>query len=168
MTIRFYGVKGLHGFLSNFYRCPLEIGQLGYASTEHFYQAAKTLDPEVHEYIRSAPTPGEARRRGRECRCRPDWEEVVGTPALAAKFMDEKGSVVELVKDHFMYSALIAKFSIPELGRRLLSTDTHELIEASLFDSYWGEGRGYGKNKLGRMLQLIRTCTRSVSFDASA
>lgn len=168
MTIRFYGVKGLHGFLSNFYRCRLEIGQLAYPSTEHFYQAAKTLDPEVNEYIRSAPTPGEARRRGQECQRRADWEEVVGTPALAAKFMDEHGCVVELVKDHFMYSALIVKFQIPELGRRLLSTDTHELIEASPTDGYWGEGRGYGKNKLGRMLQLIRMRARSVSFDASA
>jgi ribA/ribD-fused uncharacterized protein len=167
MTVRFYGVHGNYGFLSNFYRCIFTIGEIAYPSAEHCFQAAKAMDPDVQQYIRSAWSPSEARRRGRECECRPDWEDVVGTPALAAKFMDDQGCVVELVKDYFMYSALITKFSIPELRMKLLATGTHELIEASRTDSYWGEGEGGGKNKLGRMLQLVRKHAPRDSFDAS-
>jgi ribA/ribD-fused uncharacterized protein len=161
VTIRFYGTRGPHGFLSNFYPVIFELDGMQYPSSEHAYQASKTLDPDVHFKIRAAGTAGEACRLGRACERRSDWEEVVGTPALAAKFMDDQGCVVELVKDHFMYSTLIAKFSIPTLRSKLLSTGAEELIEASPVDGYWGEAKGFGKNKLGRMLQLIRAGARA-------
>jgi len=152
MTIRFYGIRGPHGFLSNSYHCRLTINEVSYATIEHYIQAAKTLDPEVREHIRLAGTVGEALRRGRSCRYRPDWEEPIGAPMG----IDDQGSVIELVKDRLMYSALIAKFRAPELSRRLLSTAPHDLIDVSPGADYWGECRGYGKNKLGRMLQLLR------------
>jgi len=167
MTIQFYGVRGPNGFLSNFYHCMLDIDGVTYASVEHFYQSVKSLDPDVQEHIRSAGTAGEARRRGRACQLRADWEEVVGTPTLAAMFMDGQGCVVHTVKDHFMYSALIVKFQRPDMKKKLLDTGAQELIEASPGDNYWGECRGYGQNKLGRMLQLIRA-RAGVSFDATA
>ena len=156
--IKFYGVRGQYGFLSNFHGAIFQISNTHYPSVEHWYQAMKSEDPEVQLQIRSAETPGKAKRMGSKCERRADWEEPVGTPQLHDMFRDDRGIVVELVKDHFMYSALIAKFTQrPELREALILTGTEELQEASPKDYYWGVGAdGSGQNKLGRMLQLMR------------
>jgi ribA/ribD-fused uncharacterized protein len=158
MTIHFYGIRNRYGFLSNFHNAVITIDNLQYPTNEHFYQAMKATDPLMAERIRSAQTPGSAKNLGRTIPCREDWNDVVGTPALQAIFQDDKGTVVQLVKDHFMYTGLIAKFTQrAELREALLLTGDEELIEASPTDYYWGCGKdGTGQNKLGRMLQLIR------------
>jgi len=159
MTISFYGeTNERYSWLSNFHVAIFTLQGHQWASTEHFYQAMKSEDPEVQLQIRSAATPGQAKRLGSKCERRADWEEPVGTPALHDIFRDDRGIVVELVKDHFMYQALTAKFTQrPELREALILTGTEELQEASPKDYYWGVGAdGSGQNKLGRMLQLVR------------
>ena len=50
-----------------------------YASVEHAYQAAKTLNAAVREKFRFAGvTPGRAKKMGRSLKLRPDWEERTG------------------------------------------------------------------------------------------
>ena len=161
--IKFYGrTNEQYRFLSNFYPAEIHIDWLVVPTTEHYYQAMKTLDPDEREAILNAPTPGKARRLGNKCTLRDDWDSVVGTEALHKLFSDDNGIVVESVKDHLMCTALTCKFTQhPDLRDALLLTGSEELVEDSPTDHYWGIGRdGTGKNKLGRMLMLIRNSLR--------
>jgi hypothetical protein len=157
--IEFYGTKGPYGFLSNFYLKKILIAGKEWICVESFYQAMKSLDADTQEKIRLASTPHQALAMGRKVSLRGDWNDIVGTPDLAKIFEDKQGFVVERAKDHFMYYALIAKFTQNEdLKVAVLSTGNEELIEISPTDYYWGIGRKRtGENKLGRMLQLIRS-----------
>jgi predicted NAD-dependent protein-ADP-ribosyltransferase YbiA (DUF1768 family) len=70
---------GPHRFLSNFYKPPEPIEWEGvlYPTTEHAFQAAKTLDRVKRKEIAEASSPGMAKRLGRALRpIRPDWEQV--------------------------------------------------------------------------------------------
>lgn len=160
MTIKFYGHKHEHyRFLSNFHVAIFTLQGKQWPSVEHFYQAMKSTDPDVQESIRNAETPGQAKKLGQTCTCREDWEQPVGTPHMHAIFTDANGIVVHSVKDHFMFQALTAKFTQRhELRDALLLTADHDLQEDSPTDLYWGIGKdGTGLNKLGRMLQLVRS-----------
>lgn len=156
--ITFYGTKGTYGFLSNFYNAIFELEGKMWYSVEHFYQASKATTPEDRDKIAVAIHPAEALKLGRSIVRRADWENVVGEPALHKIFLDDRGIVVHTVKDHYMFSALIAKFTQrKELARALLRTGDQPLVEASPTDTYWGWGKKHtGQNKLGRMLQLVR------------
>ena len=103
-------------------------------------------------------SPGKAKNYAHTIELREDWESPVGTPALHAMFTDEWGCAVELTKDHFMYSALIAKFTQHEdLRRGLLATGSAILVEDTIGDPYWGNGPSQnGLNKLGRQLMFVR------------
>jgi ribA/ribD-fused uncharacterized protein len=156
--LNFTEQKCFYGFLSNFHIAIFKLeGQL-YPSVEHYYQATKMAREEDRQRIACAETPALAFKLGRICPKREDWEQPIGTSALHNLFKDKQGVVVERVKDHFMFSALIAKFTQrKELRDALLLTGTEELIENSPTDFYWGIGRNRtGLNKLGRMLQLVR------------
>lgn len=163
--IRFYGVRGPHGFLSNFHPAIFKIGDIAYASVEHAYQSFKATTEEDRDKILSAETAGIAKRWGRQIECRADWDQDVGTPLLRQMFTDDKGCFCQKTKDFYMLQALIAKFTQrPELRRRLLATDNEELIEASPRDFYWGSGsNGTGQNKLGRMLMHVRRVERGLT-----
>lgn len=156
--ILFFGVRGPYGFLSNFWKAPFRLYNREWSTVENFYQASKTTDNDEFLKIASAKTPILAKRLGNQCTCRHDWENIVGTPDLHKIFCDSQGLVVERVKDHYMFLALTAKFTQnKELGERLLRTGENPLAEKST-DDYWGIGlTNTGLNKLGRMLQLIRT-----------
>jgi len=62
------------------------------------------------------------------------------------------------VCDDVMLKALRAKYSqCQELAALLLSTAEDELVEHTGNDSYWADGGdGSGRNKLGKLLMLIR------------
>jgi ribA/ribD-fused uncharacterized protein len=138
-AIRFYRADGEYGFLSNFALYPITLDGKEWSTSEHYFQARKFLDEMLQEEIRSASTPGEAARLGRD-RARPlraDWE---------------------LVKDDVMYEVVLAKFSQhPDLRERLLSTGDAYLVEHTEKDGYWGDGGdGSGKNRLGSILMRVR------------
>lgn len=129
--------RGEYRFLSNFGPGQIELGKEVYLTSEHLYQALKTLDPKEQKFVRIAPTPGEAKRRGKKITLREDWDEV---------------------KDDIMRMVLDLKFSQnPDLRRKLLATGDQELIESNIWgDVYWGVCFGSGQNKLGLLLQETR------------
>lgn len=130
--------SGDHAFLSNFFLCAVERGGNLYPSVEHAFQAAKATDLAEYLAIRTASSPGEARRLGSACRVRVDWDRA---------------------RSHVMLRLLRSKFSDPVLRMALLSTGERELIEGNrLGDTYWGVDAktGVGQNNLGKMLMKVR------------
>lgn len=126
-----------YAFLSNFYLCEVEFEEDIYPSAEHAYQAAKTIDPDVRKMIRELSSPGKAKRAGKNIRIRPDWRNW---------------------RTYYMHQILVAKFSIPELREKLLSTGNSILIEGNVWnDIYWGVCNGRGENHLGKILMEIRS-----------
>lgn len=128
---------GEFAFLSNFYDAPTEWEGILYPTTEHAFQAAKVLNPTVRMKIAAAPTPGKAKRMGREVALRHDWEEV---------------------KQEIMYEIVHAKFhQHPDLAQKLLDTGDATLIEGNWWnDTTWGVCNGVGKNWLGQILMAVR------------
>ncbi len=142
--------RGEYEFLSNFSRAA------GLTPVEYRYQARKSLTRDGGDWIMAAPTPGEAKRRGRQVPCVPDWGCI------------KRAVMLDLVRE---------KFSAPQLGARLVATRGRTLIEGNGWgDWYWGaldvniqvppgppplwsdQVSGYwcGHNWLGRILMMVR------------
>ena len=126
-------------FLSNFYPCQVELDGVIYPSTEHAYQAAKTLDLEARKPFYQVPaiSAAESKKLGRKLTIRPNWEDV---------------------KLQVMEDLLNQKFSHPELKEKLLQTGDQLLVEGNYWgDTFWGvDSRKGGLNHLGRLLMEIR------------
>ena len=134
--------KGEFHFLSNFYVLPkpIEFEGLLYATTEHAFQAAKTIDTKEREKIRDAGSPGQAKRLGRKVKLRPGWDDM---------------------RVMVMHSICWTKFEHPNLRRWLLETGDAELIEGNDWkDVFWGTVNGKGENQLGKTLMAIRALIR--------
>ena len=128
--------SGTYEFLSNFWHSPFIHEGIEYPTNEHFFQAMKTLDPKERMWIASAETPGIAKRRGRSCTLRSDWEAV---------------------KEQVMLTGLRSKFNQPTLRTMLLMTGDQELVEGNWWgDTYWGVCNGVGRNRLGVLLMQVR------------
>jgi N-glycosidase YbiA len=143
-AIRFYLVRGDHGFLSNLYRCQVEVDGIVFGSAEHAYQFGKPKHPVVCEWIRAAPLPRLAATAGHHLSVYdivPDWE--------AAKVPRMR----RVVEAKFRQNA--------DLRERLLATGEAELVEESR-DGFWGEGQfGNGQNMLGSILREVRDRLRA-------
>lgn len=127
---------GRYRFLSNFAPCKVTYDGIEYPSTEHAYQAAKTLDPSVRRQFRDCEKPNDAKKLGRKVVLRPDWESI---------------------KLDVMEELLRQKFSQPDFKRALLNTGDEELIEGNTWgDTFWGVCKGKGANHLGKILMKIR------------
>lgn len=133
---------GEFDFLSNFYPSMITDGEIWFPTVEHYYQAAKAKNKEDYKAIAAAPTPGKAKKLGREAEMRADWEEV---------------------KDNIMLEALRQKFSHKLLKEKLLATGEERLEEGNYWhDNIWGKcycvecQNTVGQNKLGKMLMKIR------------
>lgn len=129
--------KGEYNFLSNFYLHDVEFEGEIYKSNEHAYCAAKTLDPDERWLIRSAATPGKAKKLGRSIVLRGDWDQI---------------------KFDIMLDLLRKKF-VPrtELSEKLLITGDAHLEEGNWWgDFIWGVCRGKGLNMLGKLLMQVR------------
>lgn len=131
---------GDYEFLSNFYNLPKDIEYEGqkYSSTEHAFQAAKTLSHKDRKpfTISGGINAGTAKRMGRKISLRSDWEKV---------------------KISIMRDVLRLKFAIPELRTKLLATGNHSLVEGNTWgDRIWGVCKGKGQNLLGKLLMEIR------------
>jgi ribA/ribD-fused uncharacterized protein len=149
MSIKFYSTKGPYGAFSNFSRYPINVDNVIWPTSEHYFQAQKFAGTEHEDEIRAAKTPSEAARMGRD-RNRPlrkDWEEV---------------------KWQIMFNIVYEKFyQHKDIRELLLSTGDADIIEHTANDSYWGDGGdGSGKNQLGEVLMMVRdTLSKTVSFD---
>lgn len=129
--------QGEHRFLSNFWPATVWFEGFTYASVEHAYVAAKTLDQAERMIICQMASPGAAKRYGRKLALRPDWETV---------------------KVQIMDDLLRRKFEHPELRQKLIDTgDDTPLIEGNTWgDTFWGVCNGVGQNMLGTLLMTIR------------
>lgn len=127
---------GQYRWLSNFWPAEVEFEGVLYPSSEHAYQAAKTLDLEERQLFLGAVTAGQAKRLGRRITIRKDWEAV---------------------KLEVMAAILYDKFTRhPELKQKLLDTGGAELIEGNSWgDRFWGVD-GSGQNQLGKVLMALR------------
>lgn len=143
MTILFYGANKDNGVFSNFFPCSdLKINGLLWPTTEHFYQAQKSLDKEMQDIVRLSKTPHEAAKIGRyKIQVREDWDAI--KPAV-------------------MYKAVYAKFTQDDdFLYALLDTGDEELVENTIGsirpDPIWGNGQaGEGLNLLGKILMMVR------------
>jgi N-glycosidase YbiA len=130
-------------WLSNFYGLMVRYEGRDWMTTEHAFQAMKTLDQNYQERIRRAPTPGEAKFLGQRAQferfgvpLREDWETI---------------------KYDVMLDLLRIKFSDPGLRAKLLATGNAKLVEGNTWnDTCWGVCNGVGANNLGRSLMLVR------------
>ena len=151
--IRFFTVKGKFALFSNFASTPLTINAKEYQTVEHYFQSAKFLetDQEYAEVVRLAETPLEAKKLGqsREHQIHPEW----------ANSRKGEGISVQIMR-RALFSKALQNSGFKNL---LLSTKNDEvLIEASPYDSFWGEGRNKtGKNMLGKLLMELREMLRS-------
>ena len=128
--------QGKYRFLSNFWPASVGLGGVLYPSVEHAYQAAKTSDQEIQRQIRTAPSPGVAKRLGATAPLRPNWEST---------------------KLYVMEGLLKQKFRQEHLRDKLLATGDAELIEGNRWrDTFWGVYKGQGRNELGNLLMKIR------------
>ncbi len=133
-------IDSFHGrwrFLSNFHPAPIVFEGIQYATTEHAYQAAKALDHKQKLYVASMPTPGKAKRAGRNVDIREDWEDIkidVMRACLRLKFM--QGT---------------------QLANLLAQTAPAQLVEGNSWgDTFWGQCEGKGENHLGKLLMERR------------
>lgn len=127
---------GKYDFLSNFYPAVVPWEGVAYPTSEHAYQAAKTLCPFERRNIALLATPGIAKRAGKKLNMRDDWKDV---------------------RLSIMGEILRIKFSDPELLTRLCETHPAELIEGNHWgDQFWGVCEGKGQNNLGKILMEIR------------
>ena len=107
-----------------------------YCSTEHAYQAAKTLDENEWQTVRLALTPGIAKKLGALVTLRSDWDDV------------KLGVMEELLRK---------KFNASIMQTSLLATGKSHLEETNTWnDTFWGVCNGIGENHLGKLLMKIR------------
>jgi DNA-directed RNA polymerase II subunit RPB2 len=121
-------------------------------TVEHYYQAMKfPQDPTWQEAIRLAPTAARAKKMGldRDHPLRGDWDTV---------------------KERVMKRAILAKFRQNIYLLDLLQkTGDRRLEDASPGDAYWGAGlRGKGKNRMGALLEEVRTELKDIRVDTEA
>jgi ribA/ribD-fused uncharacterized protein len=129
--------RGQYFWLSNFYGAPIEIDGILFPTTEHAYQAYKTLDLDIRTKMSRMPYANKVMEFGRQINVRRDWESF------------------KLIA---MENVLVEKFKIKVLKDRLVSTGEALLIEGNTWgDTYWGVCNGSGENNLGKILMKIRS-----------
>lgn len=128
--------RGPYRWLSNFQLVDVCLDGVVYSTTEHAYQAAKTLDLAERDKVRSAETPGKAKRLGQAVALRPDWDAV---------------------RIEVMLDLQRQKYAQGDLRAKLLDTGDAELVEGNTWgDRFWGVCDGKGLNWLGRLLMQVR------------
>jgi N-glycosidase YbiA len=138
--------EGRYAWLSNFYPVKVRLDNIEYPSVEHAYQAAKTFDQSERFKIRTAKSPGTAKKLGKKVTLRPNWNR------LRLRVMED---------------LLRQKFERPDLRELLLTTYPGKLVEGNWWkDMYWGVFCGVGENHLGRLLMKIRDDIRNANETA--
>jgi ribA/ribD-fused uncharacterized protein len=138
--------RGRWAFLSNFHPSPLVWEGIQYPTAEHAFNAGKTVDLGQRAWVAAAPTPREAKRRGRTVALRPWWDAEVRFEVMA--------------------EVLEAKFGgHPGRVHALLATGDALLVEGNTWhDNTWGDCRcgrqvciDPGRNALGVLLMGLRS-----------
>ena len=136
--------NGVYRFLSNFYASPVMYEGREYPTAEHAFQAAKAEIDADHDYVASAPTPAEAKRRGKQITLRLDWD------AVRLEVMEQ------ILRCKFAPGTALAN-SLDKTGEVLL-------IEGNYWgDTFWGVCRSVGTNHLGKILMKIRVENRAIA-----
>ncbi len=118
-------------------------------TAEHYYQALKFESLDDQEKVRSAETPKQARKLGRNRfkKIRKDWAAVKKTVMTRAIYIR--------CKTH------------PEAMAALLETGDQRLVENSAYDYFWGCGRDRrGHNHYGKVLMNVRDKLRQEAKEA--
>lgn len=116
------------------------VGQ--YKTSEHAFQAKKTINKRDHDYIASAMSPRAAKWRGQQIKLRDKWHG------------DRDNEMLRVVLDKFLEHR--------DIGDILIGTGKAVLIEGNYHgDDYWGMIRDKdeewkGRNMLGETLMLVR------------
>lgn len=129
--------QGYYRWLSNFSPCKVMLDGIEYDSVENAYQAAKTLDPEIHKSFQHIK-PGHAKKLSESLIIREDWD---------------------IVKVPIMRDLLLQKFSAPAYKKLLMETGSRVIEEGNEWgDIFWGVclSTGKGKNMLGKLIMSIR------------
>jgi N-glycosidase YbiA len=137
------GFFGNYRWLSNFWPCKIYYEGMWYPSSEHAFQAAKSLDMTERLNMSFLKTAGEVKRYGKTMKLRPDWEEV------------KRDVMTDIVTDKFTQA------HNSDLREKLLNTGDAELVEDNTWgDTYWGVCDGVGFNNLGKILMAVRDVLR--------
>lgn len=139
--------EGPTAFLSNFHpEPPIPYLDRVWSTSEHAYQADKSIDPADWDLIAACEKPGEAKRKGRIIKMTDDWENVKNPRKLQS-----------------MLNVLRIKFAIPKYEEKLLDTGVDILIEGNWWhDNYFGRcscdecKKEEQFNWLGRLLMQVR------------
>lgn len=138
---------GKYAFLSNFFMMPVYYEGLWFPSSEHAYQAAKTIILAERLIVRDCGTTYQAKKIGSKKRnkitLRPGWDSIR----------------VEKMSD-----ILRSKFENPKLKQLLIDTNSEKLIEGNYWhDNFWGDCACekcediQGRNNLGEVLMIVRS-----------
>ena len=123
-------------FLSNFYLVNISYEGKIYPSTEHAYQAAKTIFDDEKDWFCQDITSGRAKKLGKQVTMRPDWNKI---------------------KIQVMTDLTRIKYKNPQLRDMLLLTDGFYIEEGNYWgDTFWGVCNGVGDNNLGKILMQVR------------
>lgn len=126
--------RGKFAFLANSYPCPVEMDGACYPCAETAFYAARCAYKTDRKKFATLSGP--------------DARKLAGHLTEQSGWADKKLSVLQEV--------LQAKFSEPQLKRRLLQTGNEELVFSNPYDSYLGVSDGKGANHLGRLLMELR------------
>jgi len=165
-VVRFFSSTKHFFQFSNYFQVNIVIDGVTYRSAEHYYQSQKFVyegapkkSLEYSKVVASAKTPNIARELASQkikggYKWRTDLNEII-REYLDVPFDAKKW---EQRKDNVMRKVVFQKFfQHPSLKDLLLSTHTSRLVEASPYDSYWGEGKNKkGMNMLGKILEETR------------
>ena len=141
--------KDEYAFLSNFYPAEVEYEGIKYPTSEHAYQASKTMDEMQRNILSQLDTPGKAKRYGNNVDLRPDWNNI------------RIDMMTKIVRTKFLAHI--------DLATKLLETGNMELVEGNKHkDRFWGKvlnestGEWEGENHLGIILMDIRKEFRNI------
>jgi len=138
--------SGEYDWLSNFYPVSIYYKGLYWQTSEHAYQASKTMIPGEMDWVRNCRTPGQAKRMASKKKgkitLRPGWDSM---------------------RYDVMVEVLREKFKNPTLWEKLCLTFGKVLIEGNQWhDNYWGNcycpecENIEGLNMLGMALTQVR------------
>lgn len=133
---------GTYSYLGNFHRCQVEYEGLVYPTSEHAFQAAKSLSKIERRAIQAATSPGAAKIAGHKVKLRSDWEDI------------KIGVMCDVITAKFQQNTVL-RFALLDTG------DAH-LEEGNWHgDHFWGTVDGHGENWLGKLLMELRQVLRN-------